>query len=228
MKLKVLATGSSGNCYLLTTEHGTLIIDAGIPFLDIKRGLDYDLWSVSGVLISHSHADHSKSLNDIKDLFPVFAPYTQGEIEIDKRSFGEFDISCFELPHNGTWNNGFLIKVDGQKVLYMTDFEYCKYRFKKQEISHMVIECNYQKKLVDMDLPQYKHKIMGHCADTTCIDFIRENMTNQLRTITIIHMGAGTCNPKECAEEIKGVVGAGVSVDYARPGLEVDMNLTPF
>lgn len=228
MKLKILATGSTGNCYLLTTEHGTLILDAGIPFLDIKRGLNYDLGVVSGVLISHSHTDHAKSLNDIKDIFPVFAPYTQGEVKIGKRSFGNFEVSCFDLPHNGTWNNGFLIKADGQKFLYMTDFEYCKYHFKKQAVNHMIIECNYQNEYVNRDLANYEHKIRGHCSLDTCIGFIRENATSQLRTVTIIHMGAETCNPNECVDEIKKVVGAGVNVGYAIPGLMVDMNLTPF
>lgn len=149
-------------------------------------------------------------------------------MKIAKCSMGSFDVSCFDLPHNGTWNNGFLIKVDGQKVLYMTDFEYCKYRFKKQAVNHIIIECNYQQRFVDRDLPNYEHKIRGHCSFDTCLDFIRENKTSQLRTVTIIHMGGDTCNPQECVDEIKKVVGASVNVDYARPGLEVEMNLTPF
>lgn len=227
MNLKVLATGSSGNCYLLRTEKGTLILDAGIPFLDIKRGLDYDIRNVSGLIVSHVHNDHSKSMGEFQYLCPIFAPY-RNDTKIAKTKIGEFDISCFDLPHNGTWNNGFLIKTDGQKVLYMTDFEYCKYRFKKQKINHMIIECNYQTGYVNRDLVNYEHKVRGHCSLDTCIGFIRENMTSALRTVTIIHMGHDTCNPQECVNEIKKIVGANVSVDYARPGLEVEMNSTPF
>ena len=55
MKLKVLATGSNGNCYLLKSEKETLILDCGIPIKEIKRGLNFYLRRVSGVVVTHSH-----------------------------------------------------------------------------------------------------------------------------------------------------------------------------
>lgn len=39
--LKCLGSGSSGNCYLLSTATETLILDCGIPIKEIKRGLVY-------------------------------------------------------------------------------------------------------------------------------------------------------------------------------------------
>lgn len=55
LTLKCLATGSSGNCYLLSSETETLILDCGIPIIKIKRGLNYDLRRISGVVVTHSH-----------------------------------------------------------------------------------------------------------------------------------------------------------------------------
>ena len=56
MKLKCIATGSTGNCYILTSNGGeTLILDCGVPIKDIKKGLDLNIRSVSGVIVSHSH-----------------------------------------------------------------------------------------------------------------------------------------------------------------------------
>lgn len=55
LKLKCLATGSSGNCYLLSTENETLIFDCGIPIKEIKKGLDFDLGGIVGVVVTHSH-----------------------------------------------------------------------------------------------------------------------------------------------------------------------------
>ena len=44
MKLKCLGSGSSGNCYLLTADNGeTLLLDAGLPIMDIKRGLNWNI-----------------------------------------------------------------------------------------------------------------------------------------------------------------------------------------
>ena len=56
MKLKCIATGSTGNCYLLTSGSGeTLIIDCGIPINEIKKGLDWNIRGIKGVIISHTH-----------------------------------------------------------------------------------------------------------------------------------------------------------------------------
>ena len=65
MSIKVLASGSSGNCYLLETEKETLIIECGIRYRDILKGLNFDLNKVVGCLISHEHGDHSKAINEI-------------------------------------------------------------------------------------------------------------------------------------------------------------------
>lgn len=56
MKLKCIASGSSGNCYTLTADNGeTLILDCGIPIKAIKKGLNWDIRGIKGVIISHTH-----------------------------------------------------------------------------------------------------------------------------------------------------------------------------
>ena len=56
MKLKCIATGSSGNCYTLTANNGeTLIIDCGIPIKEIKKGLNWNIRGIKGMIISHAH-----------------------------------------------------------------------------------------------------------------------------------------------------------------------------
>ena len=55
LTIKVLSTGSQGNCYLLTLDNETLILDCGLPMKDIKKGLNYNIMGVSGVAVTHSH-----------------------------------------------------------------------------------------------------------------------------------------------------------------------------
>lgn len=225
MVLKVLSSGSQGNCYLLETDTECLILDAGIPIKDIKRGLDFNVSKVVGVLVTHFHTDHSKSVKDFRNMgILVFAPYEDDEIKRCRKQFGNFIVTPFELPHNGVLNAGFGIECEDQKILYMTDFEYCKYTFKKQRVNHILIECNYQDELVNKDLPQFEHKILGHCSLETCKKFIDTNKSSDLRNVILIHMGQETANPTDCIDEIKKVAGYGVNVDYARAGLEVEFN----
>jgi len=56
MRLKCLGSSSAGNCYLLTSDsRETLILDCGIPIKEIKKGLNWNIRGISGVIISHSH-----------------------------------------------------------------------------------------------------------------------------------------------------------------------------
>lgn len=56
MKLKCLGSSSAGNCYLLTSNNGeTLILDCGIPIKEIKKGLNWHIRGIRGMIISHAH-----------------------------------------------------------------------------------------------------------------------------------------------------------------------------
>ena len=56
MKLKCLGSSSAGNCYLLTSDsEETLILDCGIPIKEVKKGLNWDIRGIKGVIISHAH-----------------------------------------------------------------------------------------------------------------------------------------------------------------------------
>lgn len=56
MYLKCLGSSSAGNCYLLTSNNGeTLILDCGIPIKEIKKGLDWNMRGIRGMIISHAH-----------------------------------------------------------------------------------------------------------------------------------------------------------------------------
>lgn len=225
MELKVLSSGSQGNCYLIETEMECLILDAGIPIRDIKKGLNFNISKICGVIVSHWHLDHMKSVKDFRNMgIPVFAPYEDGEIKRIKKQFGNFTVTPFELPHNGVLNAGFVIECEEQKILYMTDFEYCKYTFKKQKINHILIECNYQDELINSGLANYEHKVLGHCSLETCRKFIETNTTSSLINVILLHMGQETSNPIECVETISKVAGYGVNVDCATPGMILELN----
>lgn len=138
-----------------------------------------------------------------------------------KIRYGSFDIQAFRLPHNGTPNYGYFIKVDGQKILYLTDFEYCPYVFKKQEVNHILIEANHSKELLDREKANYVHSIRGHAdIDTTC-KFLDTNKTKNLRNVILVHLSSECGDEKLFKEQAEKVVDCPVYTSKA--GLEIEL-----
>lgn len=52
---KILGSGSKGNCYLIECSGETLILDIGVSWRDVLKGLNYNIGGVQGVLVSHEH-----------------------------------------------------------------------------------------------------------------------------------------------------------------------------
>ena len=61
MSVTVLASGSKGNCTLVSSSSTRLLIDAGLSCREVLRRLllcGEDPCSVDAVLVTHEHADH--------------------------------------------------------------------------------------------------------------------------------------------------------------------------
>lgn len=230
MKLKCIATGSTGNCYALTSNSGeTLILDCGIPIKEIKKGLNWNIKGVVGVLCTHKHLDHSKSLNDFKSMgIPIYAPYLK--IDYMSMNMGGFTVKPFDLTTiDGNWTHtnadgtacpifGFLIthKEIG-RMLYITDCELIKWKFK--DINHILLGVNYDKDLVDTDNPKANHVFRGHLSIDTACDFVKANDSDSLQNVIMCHLSSENADKDSFIEKMKNAVN-GANVDVAEPGKE--------
>ena len=240
IKLKCLGSGSSGNCYLLSTETETLILDCGIPIMGIKKGLNFDLSKVVGCVVTHSHKDHSLSVKDFENMgIPVFKPY-ENKKPINLNGWNG-TIQAFDLTdkdgkfmHTNADGSecpcyGFLITHhELGRMLYITDTELVKWRFK--DINHILISCNYQKKYIDEEnLAKRNHVFRGHMELETVKEFIKANNSESLQNIILCHLSQDNSNPEECKAEVEKVAKCPVYV--ARKGLELELrngNECPF
>lgn len=230
MKLKCIATGSSGNCYLLQAGSGeTLILDCGIPIKEIKKGLDWNIKDVVGVLCTHQHSDHNKSLKDFINMgIPVFAPYLSLE---SMKMETEFNIRMFDLTTiDGSWTHtnadgtpcpiyGFLITHrEMGRMLYITDCELIKWKFR--DINHILLGVNYDKDLIDMDnTGKANHVFRGHLSIDTACDFVKANNSDSLQNVIMCHLSSENADSDSFIEKMKNAVN-GANVDVAEPGKE--------
>lgn len=229
MQLHCIATGSTGNCYTLTSDNGeTLILDCGIPIKEIKKGLNWNVKDVVGVLCTHQHSDHNKSLKDFINMgIPVFAPYLSLE---SMKMETEFNIRMFDLTTiDGNWTHtnadgtpcpiyGFLIThKEMGRMLYITDCEVIKWKFK--DINHILLGVNYDKGLVDTDNPKANHVFRGHLSIDTACDFVKANDSDSLQNVIMCHLSSENADKDSFIEKMKNAVN-GANVDVAEQGKE--------
>jgi phosphoribosyl 1,2-cyclic phosphodiesterase len=78
VKVWSIASGSSGNAYLVQSEGATLLVECGIPLSRIARflrGLGIAPHHLDGVLLTHDHSDHTRSARQLSDTYrvPIYA-----------------------------------------------------------------------------------------------------------------------------------------------------------
>jgi len=144
MKLIVLGSSSKGNGYVLHNEKEALLIEAGVPFHEVQKALDFNTGIIDGCVITHEHKDHSKyALKYIQRGIKVFASKGTSEavgevglskpVEItSKRVFvaGNFKILPFDVVHDCAQPFGYLIShPETGNILFITDSAYSKYVF---------------------------------------------------------------------------------------------------
>lgn len=140
--MATLASGSSGNCAVVSDGRIHILIDAGISTRRISRGLKalgLELRHLSGVLITHEHIDHVAALpvlcrqmnaplftaegtayelcrkwGGLEERFRVFAPGQRFAIR-------ELEIGTFATSHDCACPCGFSVSDGKQKLVLCTD-----------------------------------------------------------------------------------------------------------
>lgn len=228
MLLRTIATGSSGNSYVLISNTGEiLLLDLGVSEKTIKKGIDWKISNVVGAVISHGHKDHSLSVEDFKSMgIPIYAPYLK--IDYMSMNMGGFTVRPFDLTTiDGGWTHtdtngepcpifGFLIThKEMGRMLYITDCEVVKWKFK--DINHILLGVNYDKDLVDTDNPKANHVFRGHLSIDTACDFVKANDSDSLQNVIMCHLSSENADKDSFIEKMKNAVN-GANVDVAEQG----------
>ena len=234
MKLKVLGSGSSGNCYILESDTEALIIEAGLPFMEVKKALDFNVRKIVGVISGHVHNDHSGYIEQYKKAgihavsFGEELPkYDTDKMKYYQLGMGKFRIKPFPLVHDVPCYGFYIMHPEMGTLIYATDTEYIKWRFKN--VNHILVEANYSEDLIEMDAANREHVLRGHMSLQTALDFIHSNDNPELRNVVLIHLSDKNTNSAEFRKKAKDVLRYGGGCVYvAEKGLEVDLNLLPF
>ena len=246
MKLKVVATGSAANCYVLYSDSGeSLILDAGVPVRQVLPAIP-DFRKVSGCLVTHEHNDHArawqdysmrgipvlmsagtyKALNQSKAMIDYFTPTLVKHMK--RLKLGNYFVMPFQVQHDATEPIGFLIQYrpTGETVLYATDTYYLRYTF--PGVNYWVVECNYCEELINEETDAVLRNRLkeSHMSLRRLKDALAANDLTETAKIVLVHLSDSRSNERQMVDEITEQTG--LEVVAAAAGMKINLTLTPF
>lgn len=234
---KSLGSGSCGNCYYLAIEEDNgiripVLIDAGVSPRRFKKEMAFHGISadeVKGILITHDHMDHIRSLGSYCKHYrwPVWttgklhralaghtmtrlhsAPYIR-ELEDGWNELvpGRIKARWFEVPHDATQTVGYAIMLDDFKFVIMTDIG----AMTKDALAYasqadtVVIESNYDLEMLrngpyPVELQDRICMGNGHLSNAQCARAIKDFFHEGLSYVFLCHLSEHNNTPELALE----------------------------
>jgi hypothetical protein len=151
LDLTVLASGSSGNSYILKSSNGKFIVlDCGLKFKSITNNASFNGFkNLDFVFVSHNHKDHSNSEKDFENSGCEMITYDNIK-SYEVKEIGQWKIQCFPAKHNAL-NYGIIIydNIDKKLFCYATDFSEIPLI---KNIDYWLYEINYSTEIAETQL----------------------------------------------------------------------------
>ena len=230
-------SGSSGNCYLVRTDDTVLLLDVGLTGKTILSGLDtlgLGADDVNGILLTHEHVDHVKSIRMIGrkaenaivygtrgtlSNFPDKLPLGRTEVvkRRDKFTVGDIDITVFPVSHDASDPVAYTFEYEGTKLAIMTDTGYINQTMYDNihDSDALVIEANHEVGLLKTGpYPFYlKQRILsdiGHLSNDTCggllSDIISDHKGDKMPYIMLGHLSAENNTPGIAVQTVTNIL----------------------
>lgn len=247
-----LASGSSGNSCYIGSRAGGVIVDAGIRADEIADKLDaagISMRHVKGLLLTHDHSDHVKFSYNLLRTYRHLSLYCTPRVingllrrhSISRRikeyhtpifkeipfRVGDFEITAFEVHHDGSDNMGFSIDFGDRHFVLATDLGEVsdRARFYMSRANYLVIEANYDSEMLRLGrYPEYlKARIRtgnGHLDNVQTAEFLSEIINPELKYIFLCHLSKDNNTPALALSTVTDALRAkGITVGRAEETL---------
>lgn len=240
MTLRIVATGSTGNCYLLEENGHFLILDCGesVPWRWVIKASGYRPSKIDAALITHRHLDHLPRVKEVhmsgipiysNDETESFVLESQGEkingLPEKKKSElkGGWSVVPWYVPHEDVANFAYLIYTpSGEKVAYITDFEYSPVTLKSYGVNAFLIAVSRTEE-IDKDAEAREHRIRGHSSLEVVKDFLNASITEDCRHIIACHLSGIYADEKVVFSELSEAF-PNTQVSIAHKGMTINLS----
>ncbi|NLH02508.1 MAG: MBL fold metallo-hydrolase [Clostridiales bacterium] len=230
MDFTTLASGSTGNCYIVSSGNSKLMLECGIPIKKIKAGCGYRLHQMAACLITHEHQDHCKAAQDILAAgIDIYC--SQGTAQAcgisgyrvhiikarEQFNIGPWAILPFEVQHDAAEPLGFLISDGSEKLLFATDTYYLRHTF--TGLTKIALECNYALDTLDANIvsgyveeSRRSRLLASHMSLEQCKKTLAANDLSQVRQIYLLHLSAQNADAERFKREVQRLTGREVYI----------------
>ena len=227
MDIKVIASGSSGNAYLIGDGRTRLLLDAGIPFRRIQIGCGFRTSTIDACLVTHRHGDHAAAIPKLIERgITVYsndnvAERYKGVQKLTERKeypIGTFRILPFMAEHDvPCFGYQVTSEETGEKLVYITDSAYVRYTF--TGLTHIMIEANYAEDIMignvrdgKVPLPLAERVAGTHMSIDTLLDLLRANDMTKVRQIYLLHLSDNNSDAEAFKKMVQQETGAEVYI----------------
>jgi phosphoribosyl 1,2-cyclic phosphodiesterase len=230
MDVRVLASSSAGNAYVLTDSGHTLLLDAGIRYPDLQRALAHRVSSLDGCLLTHEHIDHARAVPQLlRAGVDVFA--SRGTLDAlrisghrahvvrdqEPISIGAWRVLPLQAVHDAAEPLSFLIGGPTGKCLFVTDSAYCPYRF--TGLTHVLLEANFSGEILRrnvesgrLDVHQAARVQRNHMSLARALDLLKANDLSSLQETILIHLSGSNSHAEDFAHAVRRATGRPVRI----------------
>ena len=231
IEITTLASGSKGNCYLIDDSHTKILLECGVSWKQVQIETNFNTKDIQACLISHSHSDHSKAINEVakaginiymsqeeKEMLGVTHHRIKHVEKLKRFQVGTWIILPFGTEHDTDNPLGFLLaNKAGEKLLFITDSFYCRYKF--LGITHIMLEANYSTDILNENIASGRvHKGMkkrllrSHFSLENVKEFLKANDLYKVQEIHLLHLSDSNSDEARFKKEIQELTGKVVYV----------------
>ncbi len=231
-----LASGSSGNCQLIKSNHTTLLLDAGLTGKYISQALghyDIALDSVDGIVVTHEHSDHIAGLGVVHRManLPLYMNEKTwcevkdkiGKVDASKvniidseKSFavGDIVVSPQRVSHDAADPLCFTFAQNNTKIAIITDLGKVDDAIVDivSDVNLVMLEANHNVEMLMSGAYPYplKRRVAGekgHLSNEVCAEVaIKAIESGRLSTILLAHLSRENNTPELAYQTVKSMM----------------------
>ncbi len=224
IRLRVLASGSSGNAALIASGTTRLLVEAGLYRKALAARLEEEGMrptELAAVVVSHEHGDHARGALAFTAEHGVPLACSRGTWERltagrsnrlprwirlrpgRTRRIGDIDVIPFRTPHDAVEPLGFRFEAAGAAAVLVTDLGHlAEPVVEAMEGAQLVlVESNYdEESLWSSRYPaMLRDRIAsrtGHLSNGALALFLRRRLPASVRTLVLAHLSENTNTPE--------------------------------